>query len=135
MSKKKWLVAGGAVLAFGAVLSLFEDKPDRATAEAKPVASASATVRPTSPAPVPSPDQAQTAALVAALRAVDPGLVTKEDRAVSRAREVCSDAREGKDPATVQRNAQSRFQGGSVASLTDDQAGQIVTAVKTSFCG
>ncbi|MEV7360368.1 DUF732 domain-containing protein [Kitasatospora sp. NPDC091276] len=138
MSRKKWLVIGGAVLAFGAVLSLFEDKPDKATAEAKPSASAPAPQAPAEtpkqPSGAPSPDQAQTAALVASLRAVDPALVAKEDKAVSRARDTCLDLRSGKDAATVQKNAAARFTGGSVA-VTDDQAAKIVDAVKGSFCG
>ncbi|MFB6535085.1 DUF732 domain-containing protein [Streptomyces noursei] len=144
MKRKTWIITGVAVLAFGGVLSLFEDKPDKAEAEPKPVATATASPAerpPTEPskAPsvggVPSPDPAQTAALIRALRAVDPGLVAKEDRAVDRARNVCSDIKGGKDSATVQRNAQARFEGGTVPSLTDDQAANIVAAVKASFCG
>ncbi|MFJ2808650.1 hypothetical protein [Kitasatospora sp. NPDC087271] len=142
MDKKKILIGCGAVLALGAVLSLFEDKPDKATAEAKPSASAPAAPgqQPADEAPkptsaIPSPDSAQTVALMAALKAVDPGLVAKQDRAVSRARNTCLDARENKDAATVQKNTKSRFEGGTVPSLTDDQAAQIVTAVKSTFCG
>ncbi|MFJ8472134.1 hypothetical protein [Kitasatospora sp. NPDC094011] len=141
MDKKKWLIVGAGVLVLGGFLSLFEDKP-KADAEAKPSTSASApaapTVQPTSEAPkvsgIPSPDAAQTVALVAALKAVDPALVAKEDRAVSRARDTCLDVRENKDAATVQKNAGARFTGGSV-TVTDDQAAKIVDAVKTSFCG
>ncbi len=140
MTKKNLLVVAVAVLAFGGVLSLFEDKPDKAAADGpKPSASAPVAVsqQPTSEAPqpsvIPSPDQAQTVALVAALRAVDAGLVTKEVRAVDRARSTCQEIRAGKDAATVQKNTRGRFEGGSV-TLTDDQAAQIVKAVQGSFC-
>ncbi|MGW1839840.1 DUF732 domain-containing protein [Streptomyces sp. NPDC002067] len=129
------------MVAFGGVLSLFEDEPDKATA-ADPKPSANATAAPSEtpsptaskPGSIPSPDAAQTAALIRALRAVDPGLVAKEDRAVDRARNVCLDVHQGKDADTVQGNAKARFEGGTVPSLTDDQAADIVTAVKSSFC-
>ncbi|MEV8017155.1 hypothetical protein AB0O76_12555 [Streptomyces sp. NPDC086554] len=39
-----------------------------------------------------------------------------------------------KDDATVQKNAKLRYEGGTVPSLTDDQAADIVTAVKSAFC-
>ncbi|AUG76585.1 hypothetical protein CFP65_1705 [Kitasatospora sp. MMS16-BH015] len=142
MNRKKWLVVAGGVLALGAALSACEDKLDKAAAEApKSSAGAPAAVSPQStteaPKPasgIPSPDQAQTVALVAALRAVDPALVVKEDRAVSRARNTCLDVRQGKDAATVQKNTASRFTGGSV-TVTDGQAARIVEVVKATFCG
>ena len=142
MKRKTWIITGVAVLAFGGVLSLFDDDGGTATAEnAKPSATASATpdAKPSTTAPkpssaIPSPDAAQTAALIRALSAVDPGLTAKEDRAVDRSRNVCSDIKGGKDAATVQSNAKARFEGGTVPSLTDDQAANIVTAVKSSFC-
>lgn len=138
MKRKTWIITGVAVLAFGGVLSLFEDEPDKATAaDPKPSATASAmhTSKPSpKPSGIPSPDATQTEALIRALRAVDPGLVTKETRAVDRARNVCLDVQGGKDAATVQSNAKARFEGGTVPSLTDDQAAHIVTAVKSSFC-
>ncbi|MEU7642809.1 MULTISPECIES: DUF732 domain-containing protein [unclassified Streptomyces] len=59
--------------------------------------------------------------------------MAKESRAVDRARNVCSDIKDGKDAATVQRNAKTRYEGGAVPSLTDDQTANIVTAVKVSF--
>ncbi|PKV89803.1 DUF732 domain-containing protein [Streptomyces sp. TLI_146] len=140
--KRNWFIAGAAVLAFGGVLSLFQDDSDKAEAESKPKPSASAPVKPAEtpskaakPAVVPSPDTAQTASLIRTLRTIEPGLVAKEDRAVDRARNVCSDIKADKPAATVQSNARSRFEGGTVPSLTDDQAANIVTAVKSSFCG
>ncbi|MER6527615.1 hypothetical protein [Streptomyces sp. NPDC001508] len=141
MKRKTWIITGAAVLAFGGVLSLFEDEPDKATAESpKPSATAAAkpadkaSPEPSKPSGIPSPDAAQTEALISALRAVDPGLVAKEDWAVDRARNVCLDIQGGKEAATVQSNAKSRYEGGTVPSLTDDQAAEIVTAVKSSFC-
>lgn len=142
MKRKTWIITGVAVLAFGGVLSLFEDEPDKATAESpKPSATAAAkpadkpSPKPSKPAGIPSPDAAQTEALIRALRSVEPGLVAKEDRVVDRARNVCLDITGGKDAATVQSNTKTRYEGGTVPSLTDDQAADIVTAVKSSFCG
>ncbi|WP_327304709.1 DUF732 domain-containing protein [Streptomyces sp. NBC_01298] len=141
MERKTWIIVGAAVLAFGGVLSLFEDEPATAKPEGKPSATAAAkpadkpSPEPSKPAAIPSPDAVQTEALIAALRAVEPGLVAKEDKAVDRARNVCQEIKSGKDAATVQTNAKARFVGGTVPSLTDDQAARIVTAVKSSFCG
>lgn len=140
MKRKAWIITGVAVLAFGGVLSLFEDEPDKATAEPKPSASAPAkpgekpSPEPSKPSGIPSPDEVQTATLILALYDVEPGLVTDEDRAVDRARNICLDITGGKDAATVQSNAKARFEGGTVPSLTDDQAANIVTAVRSSFC-
>ncbi|MFE4860772.1 DUF732 domain-containing protein [Streptomyces sp. NPDC056670] len=139
---KIWIVAIVGLLAFGGLLSLFEDKPEKAEAEPKTVTAPTKTAeKPAAtpserakPAAVPSPDAAQREALIRALRTIDAGLVAKEDRAVDRARNVCSDVKGGKDAATVQKNAKSRFEGGTVPTLADDQAANIVTAVKSSFC-
>ncbi|MGW2860803.1 hypothetical protein [Streptomyces sp. NPDC001205] len=140
--KKTWFIVAAGVLAFGGVLSLFQDDDDKAEADAKPKPTATAPAKPadkpseaaSKPSGIPSPDAAQTAALIRALRTIEPGLVAKEDRAVSRSRDVCLDLKGGKDDATIQKNARSRFEGGTVPSLTDDQAANIVTAVKSSFC-
>ncbi|MFJ2906530.1 DUF732 domain-containing protein [Streptomyces sp. NPDC087212] len=140
MKRKTWIITGVAVLAFGGLLSLGEDDSDTASADtAKPSATATAepTATPSETPPssvIPSPDATQTEALIHALRTVDPGLVVKTDRAVDRARNVCLDIKGGKESATVESNARARFEGGTVPSLTDDQAADIVTAVKTSFC-
>ena len=142
MKRKTLIITGVAVLAFGGVVALFEDDGDSATADkAKPSATASAPAeaKPSATASkpssvVPSPDAAQTAALIRALSAVDPGLTAKEDRAVDRSRNVCSDIKGGKDTATVRSNAKARFEGGTVPSLTDGQAANIVTAVQSAFC-
>lgn len=141
MKRKTWVIVGVGVLACGGFLSLFEDD-QKYTATTAPKPSAAAPVKPAAEpsepvtgSGIPSPDAGQQAALTRALRTIEPGLVTKEERAVSRARDVCADIKSGKDAETVQRNARSRFEGGSVPSLTDDQAGQVVTAVRSSFCG
>ncbi|WJV49181.1 DUF732 domain-containing protein [Streptomyces flavofungini] len=142
---RNWLIGGVALFAIGAVGSLFQDD-DSSEAEAKPKPSVTESVKkeskpdekPSKPAAgsgIPSPDPAQTARLIRALSAIEPGLVAKEDRAVSRARNVCSDIKGGKGAATVRANAKYRYEGGTVPSLTDDQAADIVTAVKSSFCG
>lgn len=54
---------------------------------------------------------------------------------MSRARDVCADIKQHKDPETVRSNARQRYQGGTVPSLSDDQAARIVSAVESSFCG
>ncbi|WP_153815028.1 hypothetical protein [Streptomyces sp. SUK 48] len=143
VKRKTWIITGVAVLAFGGVLSLFEDEPDKATADPKPSASAPAkqpeqhndkpAETPTASG-IPSPDTGQRVSLIRALRTVDASLVANEGRAVDRARNVCLDVKEGKPAATIQGNAKARFEGGTVPSLTDDQAAEIVTAVKSSFC-
>ncbi|MER5885354.1 hypothetical protein ABT160_16115 [Streptomyces sp. NPDC001941] len=141
--KKTWFAVGAAVLAFGGILSACDgDKATSTDAKPKPTTEAAKPAAKPSEAPpkapaandVPSPDAGQTAALVRALTAVDPGLTAKEDRAVRRAENVCSDIKAKKDPATVQKNAKLRYEGGTVPSLSDKQAADIVTAVKSSFC-
>jgi uncharacterized lipoprotein len=82
----------------------------------------------------PSPNAAQTTALLDALRAVKPELVADEERAVTRARNVCRDVKSGKPADTVASNAKARFSGGSAGDLTDAQGAAIVSAVKSSFC-
>ncbi|MFJ8045171.1 hypothetical protein ACIRBX_32175 [Kitasatospora sp. NPDC096147] len=83
---------------------------------------------------IPSPDAAQTAALVAALNAVHPALAVKADKAVGRARNVCTDIQRAESDALVLKNAKARFEGGDVPPLTDAQGLAIVAAVKASFC-
>ncbi|MEV0444338.1 DUF732 domain-containing protein [Streptomyces spectabilis] len=141
---RNWLVGGAAVLALGGVVSAFRDD-DSSEAEAKPEPSVTESAKkeskpeekPSKPAAaggIPSPDPVQTARLIRALRTIEPGLVADEGRAVSRARNVCSDIKADKGTATVRANVKLRYEGGTVPSLTDEQAGQIVTAVKSSFC-
>ncbi|MER5862234.1 DUF732 domain-containing protein [Kitasatospora sp. NPDC002040] len=114
--------------AFGA-----SQKSEAPKAESPAPAPAQSSTAPKPASAIPSPDAAQTAVLVATLKAVNPALVEKTDKAVDRARNVCSDVQAGKDAATVAKNAKSRFEGGAV-TLTDAQALAIVEAVKASFC-
>ncbi|MER5894736.1 DUF732 domain-containing protein [Streptomyces sp. NPDC001876] len=69
-----------------------------------------------------------------ALSHIKPELAQDEERAVNRARNVCSDLQAGKDDATVAANANARFSGGSAGQLTDAQGAEIAKAVKASFC-
>ncbi|QEV59874.1 hypothetical protein CP982_14940 [Streptomyces spectabilis] len=141
---RNWVIGGAALFVIGAVGSLFQDD-DSGEAEAKPKPSVTESVKkeskpeekPSKPAAgggIPSPDPAQTARLICALRTIEPGLVAKEDRAVDRARNVCSDIKADKGTATVRANVKLRYEGGTVPSLTDEQAGQVVTAIRSSFC-
>ncbi|MFJ5232114.1 DUF732 domain-containing protein [Kitasatospora sp. NPDC088391] len=82
---------------------------------------------------VPSPNAAQTAGLLAGLKALNPALGTDQGKAVSAARSVCQELKEGKETATVATNAAQYFSGGSV-KLTAEDGIAIVAAVKVSFC-
>ncbi|MGW5676343.1 DUF732 domain-containing protein [Streptomyces sp. NPDC003860] len=131
MDRKTWIVIGVAVLALGWVNSSGDDDDgDNGTPAAK--GSAGASAKPGSG--VPTPTAQQRTALLRALKAVDAGLVAKEDRAVSRARKVCNDIKHGKSEKAVRPNTKARFEGSAVPKLTDEQAAAIVAAVKTSFC-
>ncbi|RKE19054.1 DUF732 domain-containing protein [Streptomyces sp. TLI_171] len=112
--------------------------PAPATSSAAPANSASASSAASSTAPaaggsVPSPNAAQTAGLLAGLKAINPALGTDQAKAVSAARNVCQEIKAGKDMATVTSNAAQRFSGGSV-NLTPDDGIAIVAAIKVSFC-
>lgn len=150
---KTWLGIVAGSVALGGVVNLFEGGADKATADnAKPSVTTSASVAdpaeesaegsaegPTEEASndtsgIPPLDPVQREALLRALRSIEPALVADEDRAVGRSRNVCLDLRGGKAAATVQINAKSRFEGGTVPALTEDQAASIVTAVRSSFC-
>ncbi|MEV0126382.1 hypothetical protein AB0I16_33360 [Streptomyces sp. NPDC050703] len=101
---------------------------NEADAETKPTKAAPAVK------PAPSPDTAQTAALMTELRKIKPELAADEERAVRRARNVCTDIK-GDKPATLQAsNANARYSGGTAGQLTDEQGAKIVAAVKATFC-
>ncbi|MDG9711148.1 hypothetical protein [Streptomyces sp. DH10] len=130
-----------ALLGLSALTACSSDSDSGDQAEAKPKASATASKSAAAPketaskpAGIPSPDAAQTAALIRALSAVKPALGADEEKAVSRARNVCLDQQQGKDAATVAANAKARFEGGDAGMLTAEQGKQIAEAVKTSFC-
>ncbi|MEV4320983.1 DUF732 domain-containing protein [Microbispora rosea] len=78
---------------------------------------------------VPDLKGAQRDAYLAALGAIDPGLVVNEERAVRRGQNTCLDILEGKSTSTVVHNAQVRFTGGD-ATVSAAQARQVVKAVK-----
>ncbi|WP_158708840.1 hypothetical protein [Streptomyces sp. NRRL S-920] len=101
----------------------------------KPSKSTEAAQKPAEGSGVPTPSAAQRAALIRALGAVEPGLVENEERAVSRSRSVCLDLKEKKPAATVRANAEARFEGGTVPTLSADQAAQIVIAIRSNLCG
>lgn len=86
------------------------------------------------PTAVPSPDAAQTQKLIEGLRAIDPGLVAKESRAVNRAQNTCMTILAGDPDDKVHSMTKARFEGGTVPSLTDEQVTKIIETVKTSFC-
>ncbi|QAX94046.1 hypothetical protein SEA_EURATIS_51 [Streptomyces phage Euratis] len=121
-------------LAAVAVLALAGCGGSDDKADSKPSAAPSSTPStPAAPA-IPSPDAAQTKALMGKLSAIKPELAADEERAVRRAQNVCSDVRGGKDDATMAKNANYRFSGGTAGQLTDAQGAKIVDAVKASFC-
>lgn len=145
MERKKVLGIVAGVLVLGGVLALLQDDDteDRA-ADGKPKHSSGAppaktggepTADPQAASGVPSPNPAQTADLLRRLGAIHPATVAKEEKAVTRARNVCSDARwtEG-DDAAVNARAADRFSGGDVPTLTPDQGARIVKAVRETFC-
>lgn len=68
------------------------------------------------------------------LAAIDPGLIANEDRALSRAQDICLDLSQGKDDTTIARNAELRYEGGSVPDLTSDQALAILNAAREYVC-
>lgn len=82
---------------------------------------------------VPTPTGDVRAAYLAALEEIDPGLVVKPDRAVSRGREVCLDLRDGVPIADVVRRTRQRFSGGTT-TIDNAQARQVVAAVR-KWCG
>lgn len=79
----------------------------------------------------PTPEQEKT--LITALTAIDPALTVKEERAISRSVGVCDDIRNGKDAATITKNAAFRYDGGD-ASVDNAKAEKIVKAIKDAYC-
>ncbi|MFE3409417.1 DUF732 domain-containing protein [Streptomyces mirabilis] len=109
------VLLAGALTACGG-----SDKPKAESSPEKP--SASAPVAPV----VPTPDAAQTTALMKALRSA--GVTTDQKHAVSNARNVCLDLKQGKDPKAAAVNAKARYE------VTDAQSVKVVSAVQDSFC-
>ncbi|MFF8812675.1 DUF732 domain-containing protein [Streptomyces pactum] len=143
------MVAGALVIGVAGLTGCSDDDGGDAAAD-RPGRSAGAPAEPGADAPaesgadapaaeeasaVPSPDPAQTADLLKRLGEIHPALATERDKAVSRARNVCDDARwsEG-DDAGVNARAADRFSGGGTPALTPEQGARIVTAVRETFC-
>ncbi|MEV4457020.1 hypothetical protein [Microbispora sp. NPDC049633] len=98
--------------------------------EPGPAASTSS-AQPTSGAQVPSPDADQAAAYLDALRAIDPGLVANEERAIRRAVRVCERIIAPPEGSTMslERYVVAELSGGN-ATITTGQARQVIKAVK-----
>ncbi|MFE0631553.1 hypothetical protein ACFW3D_31935 [Streptomyces sp. NPDC058864] len=140
--KGKWIAGGIAgFVILGAIASNNSEdtssaKPDKPAA-VKPTSKAAVPKSPEAPSvpSVPKPNTAQAKALIATLYNIEPGLAAKEDRAVSRSRNVCLDILNGQSNDKVASNAEDRFEGGTVSTLSKKQVAQIVSAVKATFCG
>ncbi|WKK23358.1 hypothetical protein QZH56_00220 [Streptomyces olivoreticuli] len=139
---KRNATIAGAVLAALAALTACgggadaeeSEKPSKTTVAptTPPAPSSPSTKAPAKAGDVREPDATQTKTLIAALKAIDPGLVVKEDRAVRRAWRVCGDIKAGS--TRTNENAKFRFEGGNVPHLSPAQVDALVSAVKTSFC-
>ena len=88
----------------------------------------------TTEAPVvfPSPNASQSATLLNALGAIEPGL--NRDRSIDRSRNSCKDIKDGISHAQVVSRTKYRFEGGTVPNLSDRQVEQIIVAITSSFC-
>jgi hypothetical protein len=122
------LVAAAALVLAGCSTAAPEPAPAPATQQSAPATAPDSA--PTAP-PTPSSD-----ALIRALSRIDPHLVAKPDRAISRAKNVCdSFARYEGDEAKIVDYTRQEFDGGSVAVDTA-KAKAIVGAVRASgMCG
>jgi hypothetical protein len=74
------------------------------------------------------------AAYLAGLTEIDPGLTVNEERAISRAANICLDISQGKDETTVIGNAVERLSGGN-ARIDEAQAAQAVELAREHICG
>ncbi|WP_432495294.1 DUF732 domain-containing protein [Kineococcus auxinigenes] len=81
-----------------------------------------------------SPSAEQLDRLVELAVGIDPRFTENRDALARRADSVCLDLSEGEDPATVVSDVQRRFSGGGVEGLTEEQAAQLVEAVRTTVC-
>lgn len=76
----------------------------------------------------------QEAQFLADLEAVDPDLVTKEDRALRRAENVCLDIEQGKNDEMIVDNTRQRYSNGTTVNLDMDQARRIVDSARANVC-
>lgn len=105
--------------------------PESAVVTPEPTKSA----EPVEPELIPVPDDTvREDAFLAAMTAIDPGLTVNADRALSRADNICLDISQGADEATILRNAEARYEGGTVPDLSADQAQAIVSAAREFRC-
>lgn len=84
------------------------------------------------PKSIPTPKGQARADYLAALKAIDPGLVAKKDRAVARGVATCRDVRD-KDAETAAQKVLDRFGGGDV-ELTIGAAREIVRVTQEHVC-
>ncbi|GLW32261.1 DUF732 domain-containing protein [Actinoplanes regularis] len=73
-------------------------------------------------------------AYLAALSAIDPGLVANEERALSRAKDICADIAGGEFiGAKLNERVAERLSGGD-AQITAEQAAKVVALAKANVC-
>jgi hypothetical protein len=78
-----------------------------------------------------APTGTERAALLSALKAIDPALVADEDKAIGNARNQCSDIKTDNDPA---RTAKARFSIPDHKVVRDLESRKIDVAVSTALC-
>lgn len=81
-----------------------------------------------------APEREVSPEFIADLAAINPGLVTNEERAVRRAENICADLEAGKDEGAVVSNTAQRFTGGDV-TIDEDEARQIIESAERHLCG
>jgi len=72
-------------------------------------------------------------AYLAGLTDIDPGLTVNEDRAISRATNICLDIEQGKAAATIISNTAERLSGGN-ATIDEAQAAEAVELARAHIC-
>lgn len=109
------------LLAAGCSSTPKADAPAPASTMAAPVSS------------IPKPDAAQTASLRAELAKINPLL--DNDKSVDNARNQCTSLLENSTPDKLIAAAKTRFTGGQVKVVTDDEAQRIIDIIKANgFC-
>ncbi|MFF4557152.1 DUF732 domain-containing protein [Streptomyces sp. NPDC001422] len=131
-----WVVGG--VVVVGGIASAGNDDSDKAPVKAKPAVTHSAAPKPkpskVAPVKFDKPSPAEEKQLLSKLKAINPGITVNEERAVRRAVNTCQEIQAGDSPQTLIKNTSYRFTGGN-ATVNEDQALQIIKAVKGTFCG
>ncbi|MFE5140680.1 DUF732 domain-containing protein [Streptomyces fagopyri] len=131
-------ISGGVLVVGGMASAGNDDSSDKTPAKAKPAVTHSTTSKPkpskVTPVKFDEPDKAEEKALLTKLKAINPGITVNEERAVRRAVNTCQEIHAGDSPQTLIKNTSYRFTGGN-ATVNEDQAFQVITAVKGTFCG